>query len=96
MKHQGMRDRMHEHEGMMHHKGHMGHGHMRAHGQYENEVEKPSLPHEGHLSDIGLHGSGLHEFKRECDPIAYGQASEEGCRADSKRLASQARDYHWD
>lgn len=68
----------------------------RAHGQYENEVEKPAMPAEGHISDIGLHGSGLYGFKGECDSIAYGQASAEGCKADMKRLSSQAKDYHWD
>lgn len=68
----------------------------RAHGQYENEVEKPPMPHENSISDIGLHGSGLHAFKKECDPIAYGQAAESGGRADMKRLSAQAKDYHWE
>jgi len=78
----------------MHHSDGMHHG--RAHGQYENEVEKPALPHENHISDIGIHGHGLHEFKGECDPIAYGQSAAEGGMKDIKRLDAQAKDYHWD
>lgn len=59
---------------------------------YENEVEEPVLPPEGY-ADSGL---GMHDFKGEADPIAYGQASEEGCREDMKRMSTQFKDYHWD
>lgn len=89
MKHKHM---MHEgghgHHSMSH--GHMGHGH--AHGQYENEVEKPKVPMEGHM----LHGMGCHDFKGEADPIAYGQAGGPGCKSDMTKIHSQFKDYHWD
>lgn len=81
MHHKGM----HHSDGMHHSRGH-------AHGQYENEVEKPSLPHEGHM----MHGMGMHDFKDEADPIAYGQAGMPGCRSDEKKMHSQFKDYHWD
>ena len=64
----------------------------RAHGQYENEVEKPSLPMEGKMEK----GMGCHDFKGEADPIAFGQASEKGCRSDYSKMASQAKHYGWD
>lgn len=59
---------------------------------YENEVDKPVLPPEGR-PDSGL---GMYGFKGEADPIAYGQASEEGCRRDMERMEAQFKDYHWD
>ena len=90
MKKQSFKDRMHEHEGMMRQRMHSSHG--RAHGQYENEVEKPSVPHEGHM----LSGWGMHDFKDEADPIAYGQAGMPGCKSDDKKMHSQFKDYHWD
>lgn len=64
----------------------------RNHGQYENEVEKPSLPMEGHLEK----GMGCMDFKGEADPIAYGQAMGPGCKSDMKKVHSQFKDYHWD
>jgi hypothetical protein len=64
----------------------------RAEGQYENEVEKPAMPMEGHMES----GMGMYDFKGECDPIAYGQASEEGCKRDMGRMKSQFKDYNWD
>ena len=85
MKKQGMRDRMDEGEGMM--KAKMG---GKAH--YENEVEEPEVPMQGHMAS----GMGLHEFKGEADPIAYGQAGMEGCRSDEKKIMAQMKDYHWD
>ena len=104
---QTMKDRMDERRGEMRHERRM-HGDdkrgglgMRSAGEgrypesdrvYENEVEKPMLPAEGH-PDSGL---GMHEFKGEADPIAYGQASEEGCREDMRRMSAQFKDYHWD
>ena len=63
-----------------------------SHGMYRNEVEKPSLPHEGHLE----HGMGCHEFKNEADPIAIGQSGAEGYRKDEGRISSQAKHYGWD
>ncbi len=47
----------------------------KARGQYENEVEKPSIPAEGRME----HGMGCMDFKGEADPIAYGQAASEQC-----------------
>jgi len=76
----------------MHHKHADGMHHSHAHGQYENEVEKPHVPMEGHM----LHGMGCHEFKGEADPIAYGQASGPGCKSDNTKIMSQMKMYHWD
>lgn len=59
---------------------------------YKNEVEKPAMPMEGHME----RGMGFESFKGECDPIAYGQASEKGCKSDMKKIMSQGKDYHWD
>lgn len=70
-----------------------GEGRMREPAQrYENEVEKPVAPKEG----MAMAGMGMHDFKKEADPIAYGQASMEGCRADEKRMSAQFKDYHWE
>lgn len=60
--------------------------------RYENEVEKPAMPKEG-MAESGM---GCYEFKNEADPIAYGQASEEGCKSDMKKMSAQFKDYHWD
>lgn len=87
MKHQNFKDRMHEHEGMMHHKGHSS-----GHAMYRNEVEKPEVPPHGH-QEMGM---GVHDFKGEAQDIAYGQAGEMGCRSDEKKMASQFKNYHWD
>lgn len=59
---------------------------------YKNEVEKPALAMEGHM----LSGMGMKEFKGEADPIAYGQASSQGCKSDDKKIMGQMKDYHWD
>jgi hypothetical protein len=91
MKHQSHKDRMHEREGMEHHK--MGHHKMaREHGQYAHEMDKPHVPSDGHM----LQGMGCAEFKGDADPIAYGQASMEGCRSDDKKIHAQMKEYHWD
>lgn len=107
MKHQSVRDRMNEGEGMVrhemrkhmhqdhhhHHKHHSEHyGHGRSQGLYKNEIEHPHIPAEGHM----MHGMGMHDFKDEADSIAYGAAGMEGCRSDDKKMHSQFRDYHWD
>ena len=65
---------------------------MKAHGQYENEVEKPHVPMSGHM----LRGEGLHEFKGQADPIAYGQAAGPGFKSDNRKMNSQMKHYHWD
>lgn len=62
------------------------------HAHFENEVEMPSVPAEGHME----HGMGVHEFKGEADSIAYGQAGKEGCSMDNKKIMSQMKQYHWD
>lgn len=100
---QSMRDRMNEGEGMtrrhmkdeamrhgqrIHHEKAM---HDRQTGDYMNEVEEPKLPPVGHMD----HTMGMHDFKREAYPIAYGQAGKEGCRSDMKKIQSQFKNYHW-
>ena len=86
-----MKHKMHmEHE-------HMSHGHEHSgHGMYKNEVEKPPEPSFGHISAKENLGMGMHEWKGEADPIAYGQASKEGCASDKTKIHSQFKDYHWD
>jgi hypothetical protein len=76
----------------------MSHGHMEhsGHAVYRNEVEKPAMPPFGHISAMENVGEGMDEWKGQADPIAYGQASEEGCRSDRGKLHSQFKDYHWD
>ena len=110
MKKQDYKDRMHEHEGMKHHMHmeHARHGermhhenamhemHGRKMGMYKNEVEKPEMPPFGHISAEENMGYGMRDWKGEADPIAYGQASMEGCKMDEKRIHSQFKDYHWD
>lgn len=59
---------------------------------YKNEVEKPAMPSEGRMEK----GMGCASFKGEADPIAMGQASKEGYRADEARISAQAKHYHWD
>jgi hypothetical protein len=61
-------------------------------GHYKHETEHPAVPHEGHMES----GWGCHDFKGQADPIAYGQASGEGCKSDQKKMHSQFKDYHWD
>jgi hypothetical protein len=85
----------------MKHKHHEHHDHMhkgRAHGQYENEVEKPVPAHDGHMGPgMGaMPGMGCMDFKKEADSIALGQAGGPGCKADEKRIHSQFKQYHWD
>lgn len=99
MKHQSMKDRMHEGEGMvrhemkheMHHR-HAHHSEHSSHGIYRNQVEMPELAPMGHME----HGMGCMSFKGEADPIAYGQSSHEGCMSDEKKIHSQMKQYHWD
>ena len=83
------------HHKMGHHMDGMHHMHS-GHAMYRNEVEKPPEPPFNHISAMENVGEGMHEFKGECDPIAYGQASEEGCRSDKGKIHSQFKDYHWD
>jgi len=99
MKHQSMKDRMHEGEGMvrhMMHKHHMQHeSHANEHGMkggYKHQVDEPRVPAEGHMES----GWGCASFKDQADPISYGQAGVPGCRSDEKKMHSQFKDYHWD
>lgn len=63
---------------------------------YKNEVEKPAMPAFNHINAKENMGMGMQSWKGEADPIAYGQASKEGCKSDDKRINSQFKDYHWD
>ncbi len=59
---------------------------------YKNEVEEPKMPKHGHQ----MGGMGLGDFKGEAMDIAYGQAGEAGCKADSKKISSQMKHYDWE
>jgi len=76
----------------MHHESAMHEMSGRKSNVYEHEVDKPAMPKEGHL----IADQGMREFLKDADPIAYGQASMEGCKADHKRMTSQFKEYHWD
>lgn len=65
---------------------------MAKHAHFENEVEKPSVPAQGHLES----GMGMKDFKGQADSIAYGQAGKQGCASDDKKIMGQMKDYHWD
>lgn len=93
MKHQSVRDRLNEGEGMVRH--HMA-AERSSHGIYRNEVEKPEMPAFNHISPMQNMGYGMHDFKGEADPIAMGQAGGPGCKQDESRIHSQFKDYHWD
>lgn len=95
MKHQSVKDRLHEGEGMVRHD--MMHGsHHSSHGVYRNEVEKPEMPPMHHISPMENMGYGMREFKGDSDPISYGAAGEQGCMSDEKKVHAQFKDYHWD
>lgn len=96
MKHQSVRDRMNEGEGMARHEMREHSGHHSSHGIYRNEVEKPEMPPMHHISPESNMGYGMHEFKGDADPIAFGQAGSVGCKEDERRIHSQFKDYHWD
>ena len=59
---------------------------------YKHEEDKPAMPKEGHM--IG--GFGCNDFKKEADPIAYGQAAGPLIGKDMSRIEDQFKDYHWD
>lgn len=58
----------------------------------KNEVEMPAIPKEGHQES----GMGCHDFKEEAQDIAYGQAGEQGCKSDAKKVSAQMKNYGWD
>lgn len=92
MKHQNMRDRLDEGEGMVRHAMDGNRGHKSGAGLYRNEVEEPMVPKQGNK----LPGMGCQEMKGEAMDIAYGQAGMEGCRSDEKKIKEQFKNYHWD
>ena len=59
---------------------------------YENEVEKPHVPKQGHQ----MSGMGVDDMKGEAMPIAYGQAGKAGCKSDSKKMNAQKKNYDWE
>lgn len=59
---------------------------------YKNETDKPHVPKHGH-QEMGM---GCHDFKGEAQDIAYGQASEKGCKSDAKKMSAQMKHYGWD
>lgn len=92
MKHQSVKDRMHEGEGMVRHemRMHKGRGHS-SHGLYRHEEDRPHQPMQGHPE----HGHGAEDMKAQAMDIAYGQSGHAGMLADDKRLRSQFKNYHW-
>lgn len=64
----------------------------KKHAMYRNEVDEPRVPMHGHQES----GMGVHDMKREAQDIAYGQAGEQGCKSDSKKMSAQFKNYHWD
>ncbi len=62
---------------------------MKQKAHYENEVEKPKVPADGHMAK----GWGLDDFKSEGMDIAYGQAGKAGCMSDSKKIHAQFKHY---
>ncbi len=68
---------------------------MEKHATYKNEVEKPSIPPFNTIAPESNMGMGMDEWKDQADPIAYGQASEAGCKSDRGKIQSQFKDYHW-
>lgn len=65
---------------------------MKAHGQYENEMERPALPKEGHM----MKGMGCADMKSQADPIAMGQAGGKLHAKDMGKIEGQMKHYHWD
>ena len=81
----------HEHHGHVHE--HISHEYQRHMSSYKHELDRPKEPSESHVNAREM---GLHDFYKEADPIAYGQAGMQGCHSDDKKIQSQFKDYHWD
>lgn len=105
MKHQSMRDRLDEGEGMVRHemrhedRGHSRHYYGEHHaerGIYRNEVEKPEMPEMRWINPEENMGYGMRDFKGDADPIAYGQSGAKMAMEDEKKIHSQFKDYHWE
>jgi len=63
-------------------------------GVYKNDVDEPKHQkiHKGEVSpmkDWSMMAS-CHDFKAEASDQAYGQAGEQGCKADGRKIMSQA------
>lgn len=58
---------------------------------YKNETDKPSVPAEGHKSDV----MGCSDYKAEAQEIAFGQAGKSGCKSDGSKIKSQFKHYGW-
>jgi hypothetical protein len=110
MKHQSMKDRMHEGEGMVRHE--MKHKMHHSEKHHHDGHHKHSM-HHMHESAHGIyknqvempelapmghmeHGYGCMEFKGEADSIAMGQSGPEGAKSDEHKIHSQMKQYHWD
>ncbi len=87
--HETMRhhEKMRHHEAMKHHEA----IHHYAQEKYQHEVDKPSLPPEGH----DFNSMGCSDYKSDAMDIAYGQAGEKGCKEDGSKIVGQFKDYHW-
>lgn len=59
---------------------------------YEHEVDMPHIPRKGKNEPM----MSLHDYKGEAMDTAYGQAGEDGCKADEKKIHSQFKNYGWD
>jgi hypothetical protein len=88
--HEPMKDAsgMVHHEKMRHHEAMQ---HKAQKGGYEHEVDKPSLPKEGHLEQ----SMGCSDYKKDAMDIAYGQATQSGCKSDGSKIISQFKNYGW-
>lgn len=62
---------------------------------YKHEMDEPAQPMMREISPMENMGMGMHDFKGEAHPIAYGQAGEAGCKSDEKKIHGQFKDYHW-
>jgi hypothetical protein len=77
---------MKHHETMKHHEP------MKHHeASYEHEVDKPHEPKSGHKAD----SMGCSDYKKQAMDIAYGQASQSGCKADGTKIIGQFKNYGW-
>jgi hypothetical protein len=64
---------------------------MKEKAGYKNEVEKPAKAKQGSM----MSGMGLGDFKGEGSDQIYGQAGNAGCKADTKKIMSQFKNYSW-
>jgi hypothetical protein len=67
---------------------------------YKNEIDEPRFQRVDHkmvppLNDLGMMRD-CSDFKREAAGQAHGQAGEDGCRRDEKKITSQFRPVYSD